>query len=123
MALEGAYSWKGIDIAKAYVKINSVNWSCTSNQVTSEKTPAKYNEDGTIKSEAVMETKWVQNTYGNWNANVYKDKASRDSKPNEWICSVGGSFEMDTKASAKNPVVQAYTAAKAEDTWKEYKDV
>ena len=37
MALEGAYSWKGLDIAKAYVKINSVNWSCSSNQVTSEK--------------------------------------------------------------------------------------
>lgn len=123
MALEGAYSWKGLDIAKAYVKINSVNWSCSSNQVTSEKTPAKYNEDGTLKSEAVMETKWVQNTNCNWNASVYKDKASRDSKPNEWICSVGGSFEMDTKATAKNPVVQAYTAAKAEDTWKEYKDV
>ena len=123
MALEGAYSWKGIDIAKAYVKINSVNWSCSSNQVTSEKTPAKYNEDGTIKSEAVMETKWVENSYGNWNGNVYKDKASRDKNPNEWICQVGGSFDMDTKATAKNPVVQAYTAAKAEDTWKEYKDV
>ena len=123
MALEGAYSWKGLDIAKAYVKINSVNWSCSSNQVTSEKTPAKYNEDGTIKSEAVMETKWVENSYGNWNGNVYKDKASRDKNPNEWICQVGGSFDMDTKATAKNPVVQAYTAAKAEDTWKEYKDV
>ena len=122
MALEGAYSWKGIDIAKAYVKINSVNWSCNSSRVTSEKTPTKYNEDGTIKSEAVMETKWVQNSYGNWNANVYKDKASRDENPNEWICQVNGSVEIDTKATAKNPVIQAYTAMKEDDTWKDYTD-
>ena len=123
MALEGAYSYKGIDIAKAYVKVTSVNWSCNSNTVTSEKTPAKYNEDGTIKSKAVMETKWVQNTNGSWNGVVYKDKATRDSNPNEWICNVNGSVDMDVKASAKNPVVQAYTAMKASDSWKDYKDV
>ena len=123
MALEGAYSYKGIDIAKAYVKVTSVNWSCNSNTVTSEKTPAKYNEDGTIKSKAVMETKWVQNTNGSWNGVVYKDKATRDSNPNEWICNVNGSVDMDVKASAKNPVVQAYTAMKARDSWKDYKDV
>ena len=123
MALEGAYSYKGIDIAKAYVKVTSVNWSCNSNTVTSEKTPAKYNEDGTIKSKAVMETKWVQNTNGSWNGVVYKDKATRDSNPNEWICNVNGSVDMDVKASAKNPVVQAYTAMKADDSWKDYKDV
>ena len=123
MALEGAYSYKGIDIAKAYVKVTSVNWSCGSNQVTSEKTPAKYNEDGTLKSKAVMETKWVQNTSGNWSGVVYKDKAARDSNPSEWICNVNGSVDMDVKASAKNPVVQAYTAMKADDSWKDYKDV
>lgn len=123
MALEGAYSYKGIDIAKAYVKVTSVNWSCNSNTVTSEKTPAKYNEDGTIKSKAVMETKWVQSANSNWNGVVYKDKAARDSNPNEWICNVSGSVDMDVKASAKNPVVQAYTAMKADDSWKDYKDV
>lgn len=70
-----------------------------------------------------METKWVQNTNGNWNGAVYKDKAARDSNPNEWICNVSGSVDMDVKASAKNPVVQAYTAMKADDSWKDYKDV
>ena len=94
MALEGAYSWKGLDIAKAYVKINSVNWSCSSNQVTSEKTPAKYNEDGTLKSEAVMETKWVQNTYGNWNANVYKDKDRDKHKAYAYTAFASYSFAM-----------------------------
>ena len=56
MAIKGAYDYKGIAISDAYVKITSVNWSCNSNQVTSEKTPAVYNSDGSIKTEAVMET-------------------------------------------------------------------
>ena len=35
MALEGKYTYKGIDIAKAYVMVNSVN---TSNYINSETT-------------------------------------------------------------------------------------
>ena len=122
MALEGAYSWKGLDIAKAYVKINSVNWSCSSNQVTSEKTPAKYNEDGSIKSEAVMQTAWKENANGNWSAKVYKDKAARDANPNNAITNINGSFTMEVKSTAKNALNQAYLAAKAMDDYKDYTD-
>ena len=57
MALEGKYTYKGIDIAKAYVMVTSVNTSSYINSETTEKTPMKYNEDGSVKSEAVMETK------------------------------------------------------------------
>ena len=79
-------------------------------------------EDGTVKSEAVMETKWVKSSSANWSACVYKDKDARTNTPNVVICNVSGSFDMDVKASAKNPIVQAYTAMKADDAWKGYAD-
>ena len=74
MALEGKYTYKGIDIAKAYIMVTNVNASNYISSETTEKTPKKYNEDGSVKSEAVMETKWVKNLSGNWSAAVYKDK-------------------------------------------------
>jgi len=122
MALKGAYDYKGIAISDAYVKISSVNWSCNSNPEQYVKTAAVYNSDGTIKTPEVVETKWVQSTFGNWHANVYKDKAARDANPNEHICSVSGSFDVDLKDSAKNPVKQAYVAAKAMDLYKDMAD-
>ena len=42
--------------------------------------------------------------------------------PNNQICSVRGSFHMDIKDSAKNPVKQAYTAAKTVATYKDMAD-
>ena len=123
MALKGAYNYRGIAISDAYVKINNVGYSCNSNQVTTEKTPAKYNEDGSLKTEAVMETKWVETANGSYNANVYKDKAARDADPNNNITSIHGSVTMSVAASGKNPVNQAYLAIKAEDAYKDYTDV
>ena len=38
------------------------------------------------------------------------------------ICGVSGSFNMDLKDSAKNPVKQAYVAAKAMDLYKDMAD-
>ena len=123
MALKGAYNYKGIAISDAYVKINNIGWNCNSNEVITEKTPAKYNEDGTVKTEAVMETKWVETTNGSYNANVYKDKAARDADPNNSITTIGGSVTMAVAASSKNPLNQAYLAIKAEDAYKDYTDV
>jgi hypothetical protein len=122
MALEGKYTYKGIDIAKAYVMVTSVNVSNYISSETTEKTPKKYNEDGSIKSEAVMETKWVKANNGNWTAAVYKDKDARTNTPNMSITSVSGSFDVEVKASGKNPVVQAYAAIKALDEYKTYTD-
>ena len=122
MALEGKYTYKGIDIAKAYVMVTGVNYSANNNEVTIEKTPKKYNEDGSIKSEAVMETKWVKNISGSWNAAVYKDKDARTNTPNMYITNISGSFDVEVKASGKNPVVQAYAAIKALDAYKTYTD-
>lgn len=122
MALEGKYTYKGIDIAKAYVMVTSVNTSNYISSETTEKTPKKYNEDGSVKSEAVMETKWVKNLSGNWSAAVYKDKDARTNTPDIVIDNISGSFDVDVKASGKNPVVQAYAAIKALDAYKTYTD-
>ena len=122
MALKGKYDYKGIEVADAYVKISNVNWSCNSNSENYVKTAAVYNSDGTIKTPEVRDTKWIQTTVGNWHASVYKYKAARDSDPNSHICSISGSFDMDLKDSAKNPVKQAYVAAKAMDLYKDMAD-
>ena len=122
MALEGKYTYKGIDIAKAYVMVTNVNVSNYINSETTEKTPKKYNEDGSVKSEAVMETKWTKNINGGWTAAVYKDKNARTNTPNVVIDNISGSFDVDVKASGKNPVAQAYAAIKALDAYKTYTD-
>ena len=122
MALKGAYNYKGIAISDAYVKISSVNWSCNQSSEQYVKTAAVFNSDGTIKTPEVTDTRWVQNTFGNWHANVYKDKAARDANPNNHICSISGSFDIDLKDTAKNPVKQAYVAAKAMDLYKDMAD-
>ena len=122
MALEGKYTYKGIDIAKAYVMVTSVNTNNYINSETTEKTPKKYNEDGSVKSEAVMETKWIKNNSGNWSAAVYKDKDARTNTPNVVIDNISGSFDVEVKASGKNPVAQAYAAIKALDAYKDYTD-
>ena len=122
MALEGKYTYKGIDIAKAYVMVTSVNTNNYINSETTEKTPKKYNEDGSVKSEAVMETKWVKSNNGNWSAAVYKDKDARTNTPNVVIDNIGGNFDVEVKASGKNPVAQAYAAIKVLDAYKDYTD-
>ena len=122
MALKGKYDYKGIEVADAYVKISSVNWGCNNNSENYVKTAAVYNSDGTVKTPQVNDTKWVQTTVGNWHANVYKDKAARDANPNSQICSISGNFDVDLKDSAKNPVKQAYVAAKAMDLYKDMAD-
>ena len=122
MALKGSYDYKGITVSDAYVKITGVNWSCSSNSENYVKTAAVYNSDGTVKTPQVNDTRWVQTTVGNLHANVYKDKAARDANPNNQICSVSGSFDMDLKDSAKNPVKPAYVAAKTVDTYKDMAD-
>ncbi len=125
MALKGSYNYKGITLSDAYVKIVSVNYSCNEHTENRLKTAAVYNSDGSIKTNAVYEDVVVKNTQGNYTAKIWKDKAHRDTvgKYNDDFASVSGSFVMGVSATAKNPVVQAYTAMKAEDAWKDYTDV
>ena len=125
MALKGSYIYKGITLSDAYVKVTNVGYSTneyTNNQL---KTAAVYNSDGSIKTEAVYEDAIVKQTEGNYTAKIWKDKAHRDTagKYNDEFAQVSGIFVMGVGATAKNPVIQAYTAMKAEDKWKDYTDV
>jgi len=125
MALKGSYVYKGITLSDAYVKVTNVGYSTneyTNNQL---KTAAVYNSDGSIKTEAVYEDVIVKQTQGNYTAKVWKDKAHRDTvgKYNDDFAQVSGNFVMGIGSSAKNPVIQAYTAMKAEDKWKDYTDI
>jgi|TARA_X000001382_G_C3162339_1_gene176690 hypothetical protein len=125
MALKGSYNFKGISLADAYVKIVSVNHNTDENVNNVIKTAAVYNSDGSLKTEAVYHDVVVKSNSANYQAKIWKDKALRDTagKFYENIAQVSGNFVMDVSSSAKNPVVQAYTAMKAEDAWKDYADV
>jgi len=123
MAIQGKYTYKGIDIADSYIKVNSVNYETHDNSIEQEKTAAVYNSDGTVKTPAVMETVWNKKSQANYSAKIYKDKATRDANPNEWITNVAGGFTMSVVSSGKNPVKQAYDAMKATDDYKDYTDV
>ena len=70
-----------------------------------------------------METVWNKKSQANYSAKIYKDKATRDANPNEWITNVAGGFTMSVVSSGKNPVKQAYDAMKATDDYKDYTDV
>ena len=122
MALEGKFIWKGIEISNAYITIQQANCSVAWDKSQVLKTEAKYNEDGTIKSEAVYEEKIDKILNGNYTANVYKDKASKEAKPEEKIESIYGSYDPKHTASAKNDVAQAYEGLKAMDAYKDLAD-
>ena len=123
MAIKGTYNFKGIEIADSYIRVHQVNFNLQDNQKTSVKTPEVLNEDGSLKTAAVLETTWSKNNAANYTAAVYKDKATRDADPGSHITMIYGTFDYDTKNSAKNSAVQAYNAIKAMDAYKDYTDV
>lgn len=123
MAIQGNYNFKGIEISGAYIKIDSINYKAFHNVEITEKTPAVYNDDGSIKTEAVTESTWKETSPANFSGKVYKDKATRDSNPDTWISEIWGQFEMAKNSTAKNAVIQAYNAIKAMDDYKDYTDV
>ena len=124
MALQGKYNYKGIEVDDAYLKVSTVNYNVGYAQEVKEISPAEYNEDGSLKKDAVTETNWIPSNSTQVSYQVYKDKASRDATPNEpFDIGYKNIGVMDTKASAKNAVIQAYVAIKAMDEYKDYTDV
>lgn len=123
MAIKGTFTFKGIEVADAYIRVNQVNYNLQDNQTTTVKTPEVLNEDGSLKTAAVLETKWNKTNSANYTAAVYKDQAARDADPGSHFTMIYGIFDYDTKSSAKNSAVQAYSAIKAEDDYKDYTDV
>ena len=123
MAIQGKYTYKGIDIADSYVKVSNVSYNISEHSQQQVKTAAVFNSDGTVKTPAVMETVWVKTPSATYGAKVYKDKATRDDSPDKWVTSISGSFTMSVASSGKNPVKQAYDAIKATDDYTDYTDV
>ena len=123
MALQGKIVWKGIDIVEAYITIQSASCSVRYESSRVLKTAAKYNEDGTIKTEAVYEEKIDKILNGNFSAAVYKDKATKDANPNQPVDMIYGTYVPKHTTSAKNDVAQAYVALKAIEAYKDLTDV
>tara|TARA_R100000742_G_C4273400_1_gene92949 strand:- start:1027 stop:1398 length:372 start_codon:yes stop_codon:yes gene_type:complete len=122
MALEGKLTWKGIDIDNAYVVISNAQCSVNYNSKMVEKTAAVYNEDGSLKTEAVYEKTWVKSVLGHYNGLIFKDKGSKEADPSSEVTSFHGKYSPDHKASAKNDVRQAYEALKTLDAYKDLAD-
>jgi hypothetical protein len=123
MALQGKYDFKGIEIPEAYIKVDNISYNGHHMIETVEKSAAVYNSDGSLKTAAVMEDKWVEKNPTRYTAKVYKDKAARDSNPDILITEIYGGYEMSKTSSAKNAVIQAYNNLKAKDDYKDYTDV
>ena len=123
MAIQGNYNFKGISLDEAYIKVSRVDYHTTEESQTQLKTAATYNEDGSLKSDAVYENIIVKNHLGTFTAKVYKDKAARDENYYSFIEEIHGNFDVAVNSTAKNPVIQAYTAIKAMDAYKDYTDV
>tara|TARA_Y100000004_G_scaffold10440_1_gene11375 strand:+ start:5380 stop:5751 length:372 start_codon:yes stop_codon:yes gene_type:complete len=122
MALEGKFIWKGIEIPNAYIIIQQANCSVGWNHTQVVKDKAVLNEDGTVKTPATYEEKIEKVLNGSYTAQVYKDKASKEAKPNEVVESIYGTYVPKHTTSAKNDVAQAYVALKATDACKDLAD-
>ena len=123
MAIQGSYNFKGITVGSSYIKVTSTSYNQSIYSEQYEKTAAVYNSDGTLKTAAVMDTRWVTNNSGNCSAKVYKDKAARDADPDSQVTSLNFNYPVVVTASGKNPVKQAYDYIKSTDAYKDYTDV
>ena len=119
MALKGAYTYAGITISDAYVKITSVNWKTTFVEETVEKTPAVFDDGGAkILTPAVYEDVVTEKKQTSYDWVIYKDKSQRDAFPNSIVERGHDTFTMSTKTDSKNAVEQAYENLKKKDVFK-----
>tara|TARA_Y100000114_G_scaffold89389_1_gene82908 strand:+ start:707 stop:1099 length:393 start_codon:yes stop_codon:yes gene_type:complete len=130
MAIQGKYNFKGIEIDNAYIRVSHFHNVVVDHVVPVIKTEGKdatYNEDGTIKTEAVpavYEDQWQIVNNAALIANVYQSKALRDANPvTNVIEKIDLSFTGEVKATSKNGVIQAYNHLKSLDAYKDYTDV
>ena len=123
MAIQGSYDFKGITLSDSYIKITNTSYSQDIRSEDYEKTAAVYNSDGTIKTPAVTDTRFVVSNLGSCTALVFKNKATRDADPHNYITTINFSYPVVVAASGKNPVKQAYDYIKTTDAYKDYTDV
>ena len=123
MALQGKVTWKGIEIDGAYVMVDAVHSNSAHELKQEEKTPAVFNEDGTVKTEAVYESSWEKKVYGHYSVTVYATKAKRDEDPLGNLYKFSNSFTPSHAASAKCDYKQAYEHLKAIEDYKDLASV
>ena len=123
MAIQGSYDFKGITIGSSYIKVTNTSYNQNIYSEQYEKTAAVYNSDGTLKTAAVMDTRWVTENTGHCSAKIYKDKATRDASPDSSITTINFNYPVVVTTSGKNPVKQAYDYIKTTDAYKDYTDV
>ena len=124
MALQGSFTYKGIDISSAYLVVSYLNYSKSPQSSENEVTAAVYSEeDGTLVTPAVYETLWSDVLSINCDVKVYKDSAAKTANPNEFITTLHFSFTPSIAADADNFVAQAYNHINSLDDYSDYTDV
>jgi len=122
MGLKGKYTFKGIELDEAYVKVKDFN--CSSNIKISvvEKTAAEFDDDGNMTKDATHENVETKSVVGSFLILIYKDKAARDANHQLYVSQELHNIEVVTAEDGKNPIIQAYESLKAMDAFKDYTD-
>ena len=124
MALQGNYTYKGLNIESAYLVVSSLNYQKNSHSSKNEVTPAEYNsETGELITPAVYETVWNNVLTASAEIKIYKDLAARTSNPNEFITNSYYNFTPSIEDDADNLITQAYNHIKNLDDYSDYTDV
>lgn len=124
MALQGNFTYKGIDISSAYLVVSNLNYNKYSQSSQNEVTPAVYDsETGELTTPATYEIVWNDILAINAEVKIYKDSASRSSEPNEYITNLSFSFTPSIASDADNFIAQAYNHIKSLDDYNGYTDV
>ena len=124
MALQGSYTYKGIDISSAYLVVSNLNYNKYSQYTQNEVTPAVYDsETGELTTPATYETAWNDVLATVAEIKIYKDSSARTSNPNEFVTSLSFDFTPSISDDADNLVVQAYNHIKSLDDYSDYTNV
>ena len=124
MALQGNFTYKGIDISSAYLVVSNLNYNKYSRSSQNEVTPAVYDsETGDITTPATYETVWNHVLSANAEVKIYKDSSARTSNPNEFFTILSFNFTPSIADDADNFIIQAYNHIKSLDDYSDYIDV
>jgi len=124
MALQGNFTYKGIDISSAYLVVSNLIYNKYPQSSKNEITPAVYDsETGEIATPATYETVWNDIITASIQVKIYKDLAARTLNPDEFFTILNFKFTPSIADDADNLIVQAYNYIKSLDDYSDYIDV
>jgi hypothetical protein len=123
MALQGTQTWKGITLTDAYCMVSQISSESRSDTDITVVTPATYDDDGILLTDAVTTSAWVKTISLSYNIQVFKDKATKDANPNEYLFSINKWMVPSVAATAKNYVKQVYVHAALQDEFADHTSV